>query len=288
MINTLRLPVILMLLAGILAIRSEAGDSNRKISGTFSVLTYNVAGLPEGLSGSHPLVYTSKISPGLNAFDMVLVQEDFAYHKNLKSKADHAYISEPGRAGALGDGLARFSNFPFGQVEHVPWKECYGTLRYNNDCLTRKGFSFATHEIAPEVFIHIYNLHMDAGESKGDMAAREAEMDQLIKWMTEKSNGKAVIIGGDWNLNAKRERDMELLDRILTEENLRDSCRSLQCGEERIDRILFRGNDIISLKPVAYKVETERFANKRGKQFSDHEAVSIVIEWAQVKNGARH
>jgi hypothetical protein len=40
-------------------------------AGTFSVLTYNVAGLPLGFSSSSPEVNTVQISPRLNAFDLV-------------------------------------------------------------------------------------------------------------------------------------------------------------------------------------------------------------------------
>ena len=46
-------------------------------SGTFLMLTYNVAVLPDSLSSSHPSEYTPQISPLLNAYDVVVVQEDF-------------------------------------------------------------------------------------------------------------------------------------------------------------------------------------------------------------------
>ena len=278
----IKLPFIifLALLSGSVSTASDQGRvPTGANSGRFSVLTYNVAGLPEGISGSHPLIYTSKISPRLNGFDIVLVQEDFSYHRALKSGARHPYLSEPGKGGSLGDGLARLSDFPFTEVNHMAWEKCYGTLGHASDCLTKKGFSAATHEIAPGVFIDIYNLHMDAGDSKGDISARTVQMDQLIADMSRRSAGKAVIVAGDWNLSGEREADLALLEKILNEENLTDSCRALSCGEERIDRILFRGNDAIKLKPVAYQVELERFANKKGRQLSDHEAVSAAFEW---------
>jgi hypothetical protein len=261
---------------------AEGAAAAQARSGRFAMLTYNVAGLPEPLSSSRPLLYTSKISPLLNAFDIVVAQEDFYYHDDLKSKAEHPYISGRSRQGVLGDGLSRFSVFPFTEVEHVAWEKCYGSLGHANDCLTPKGFSAATHEIGPGVRIDIYNLHMDAGGSKGDMDARNAEMDQLITFMAGWSPGRAVIIGGDWNLSGKRQRDLEILDRIINQQGLADSCRALSCGEERIDRILFRGNDSIILKPVAYKVESERFAARRGLPLSDHKAVSVVFEWKRI------
>lgn len=43
---------------------------------TLKVLTYNVAGLPDIISSGNPAVNTVKISPKLNAFEFVAVQED--------------------------------------------------------------------------------------------------------------------------------------------------------------------------------------------------------------------
>jgi hypothetical protein len=45
--------------------------------GTFTLLSYNVAGLPAQFSGSEPAVNMPLISPKLNAYDVVLVQEDW-------------------------------------------------------------------------------------------------------------------------------------------------------------------------------------------------------------------
>lgn len=259
--------------------RPENARVRRLSSGRLHVLTYNVAGLPEGVSSSHPIILTRKISPLLNDFDLALVQEDFYYHRQLASAADHAFISSPGTDGTLGDGLARFSRYPMGKVEHTAWKECHGTMSYANDCLTPKGFSFATHEIAEGVYLDVYNLHMDAGGAKGDQAARSAQMDQLIEAMEARSAGKAVIVAGDFNLSGKRETDLAVLDRLIVDQELIDSCRALSCGKERIDRVLFRGSDSLELEPVEYQVESERFVTSTGWPLSDHNAVSVMFVW---------
>src|SRR5690242_9383558 len=60
-------------------------------SGTFSVLTYNVAGLPEGLSSGHPATNTKPIGQRINGYDVVNVQEDFNYHADLYSTDQHPY-----------------------------------------------------------------------------------------------------------------------------------------------------------------------------------------------------
>jgi len=266
---------------------ADAPRAGTKLSGTFSVLTYNVAGLPEGISQSHPLIYTSKISEKINAFDLVMAQEDFFYSKQLRSKSEHAYYQGRSRAGILGDGLSRFSVFPIGEAEHVAWDECHGTLWYANDCLTKKGFSAGAIELAPGIEVHVYNLHMDAGGASGDVDARDAGMDQLIEYMAERSQGRPIIIGGDWNLSGKRERDLAILGRIIGEQGLTDSCRALECGEERIDRILFRGSDRLKLAPVEYQVERDHFTTSLGFPLSDHQAVSVVLEWEYLAGARR-
>ncbi|MEY4544995.1 MAG: hypothetical protein RL685_1190, partial [Pseudomonadota bacterium] len=85
-------------------------------SGRFSVLTYNVAGLPELVSGSDPEINTSLISPLLNHYDVALVQEDFSYHSLLDSRSQHAYRSEPMHSSLalMHDGLNWFSRYAFG------------------------------------------------------------------------------------------------------------------------------------------------------------------------------
>lgn len=243
------------------------------------MLTYNVAGLPQGISSSQPLFFQKKISPLLNDYDLVLVQEDFFYHHDLTAKLTHPHIGENGKGGTLGDGLARFSVFPFTEVDHVAWQECYGTLGHANDCLTHKGFSFARHTLAPGVTVDVYNLHMDAGSTKGDNAAKDVQVDQLIDRILEQSEGRAVLMAGDFNLKMKREPQKELIERLLSETELANSRVTLDVGEDRIDRILYRSGGGVTLTPVSYSVPDEKFSTKYGFPLSDHEPVAVVFEW---------
>ena len=280
----LRACIVMALAAG--ASWSGAGekDAAGARSGRFSLLTYNVAGLPEPLSGSEPVRNTPLISPRLNAFDIVVTQEDFWYGKKLRRDSDHPYYAPRGRSLTLGDGLSRFSRLPFAEVVREDWKSCHGYLNHGSDCMTAKGFAYAAHELAPGVFLDIYDLHMDAGHEAGDLEARTEEVDQLLAALRARSAGKAVIVAGDWNLSSNRPRDLENLDRMLAAENLGDACLTLHCGVERVDRILFRESDSLKLRVVDYQVETERFADEAGRQLSDHHAVSAVFEWESLGN----
>ena len=55
-----------------------------EMEGSFNILSYNVGGLPEIISSSTPSKYTKLISPKLNDFDVVNVQEDFLYNSTLQ------------------------------------------------------------------------------------------------------------------------------------------------------------------------------------------------------------
>ena len=62
-------------------------------SKTFNVLSLNVAGLPAVLSSSNPSKNTRLMSPLLNNYNLVSVQEDFAYHNDLISKVTLPYLT---------------------------------------------------------------------------------------------------------------------------------------------------------------------------------------------------
>jgi hypothetical protein len=59
------------------------------------LLSYNVAGLPEGISSSHPEHNSPLISPLLNDYDIALLQEDFSYHAQIVSASQHPHVSPP-------------------------------------------------------------------------------------------------------------------------------------------------------------------------------------------------
>jgi hypothetical protein len=251
-------------------------------SGTFLFLTYNVAGLPESLSSSHPEIYIPLISPMLNAYDLVVVQEDFWYHDELSADALHPYRSDPSvdppTLTRMGDGLNRFSDFPFAAHTRITWSDCNGTIDCLNDCLTTKGFSVARHELASGVFVDVYNLHMDAGSCAGDITVRGVQVDQLVAEANTRSAGQALIVAGDTNLSDGRSEDMVVLDRLIADLGLADSCRSLGCGEETLDRVLFRGSDSVSLTALEWAYADE-FVDGDGHDLSDHLAVRVRFSW---------
>jgi endonuclease/exonuclease/phosphatase family metal-dependent hydrolase len=260
------------------------GCGDEADQGEFSLLTYNVAGLPEPLSGSSPSVNTPQISPMLNAYGLVLVQEDFWYHHELVARVDHPYRSMPmwEQPGLLrmGDGLNRFSVFPLGELTRVTWIECNGVLDCASDCLTTKGFSVSAVKLAEGLVVDVYNLHMDAGGCDGDIHARGVQTKQLLERIRTRSAGKAAIVAGDTNLKNSRPDDVESLESLLSEANLREACLFLNCEKETIDRVLFRGSDSVSLVPISWD-HPPQFVDAEGHDLSDHKPVAVRFHWEE-------
>lgn len=242
-----------------------------------TVLTYNVAGLPQGVSGSSPAQNTAKISPKLNAYELVVVQEDFSYHAELVSAATHPHQSTPGPKGLLptdlGDGLSALSTLPFSGYARTKWSKCNGTFDQKNDCLTSKGFARMTLDVGGGAVVDVYNAHFDAGREPGDVSARDAQVSQLVAAIASQSAGRAVVVAGDTNMKAT---DEPTLQRLLTGAGLTSACRALSCPDpSRIDRVLYRSAADVKIKARRYAVES--FTDAAGKPLSDHDPVSVRL-----------
>ncbi len=249
-------------------------------TGHFRTVTYNVAGLPEWISRSRPSENMPLIAKKISDYALALVQEDFWYDRELSEHADFPYKNEPVSSTTVGDGLGQFSKWPLGPTKHVSWEDCHGFVSAYNDCLTAKGFSFSSLELMPGVEAHVYNLHLDAGESTGDREARASQLRQLTAFMKAHSEGYPLIVAGDFNFHLESKDSADLLPylRFLKESGLTDACYATQCPEERLDRILYRSNAKVLLSAMAWSVEND-FKDSQGEPLSDHEPVAVDFNY---------
>jgi hypothetical protein len=256
-------------------------------SGRLSLLTYNVAGLPQLVSQSDPEVDIALISPLLNHYEVALVQEDFSYHSMLSARAGHAYRSEPmtHSLALMADGLNWFSRFPFGWVHRVRWAQCNGYLGAASDCLADKGFSFGEVTLASGVTVDVYNLHAEAGGSALDIDVRRDNFEQLADYLRSRSHDHAIIVAGDTNLRTSVPADAETLDRFLAVTGLRDACRRFGCGEERIDRVFFGSSRHVALDVLGWWAD-RRFVDAHGSPLSDHPAIGVELSWHRRSDAA--
>jgi len=248
-------------------------------SGRLRLLSYNVAGLPGFLSGSNPTQNTPQISPKLNTYDIVLVQEDFWYHAVLAGGTTHAHesVTQTGHTTLMNDGLNRFSQPPFLLHQRTGWNDRYGVVSNSNDALSSKGFSVAVHELAPGVEVHVWNHHADAGSGQGDLTARARNFDQLADAILSFSAGQAVIVAGDTNLKDTRPSDVAVLTDFLGRVGLTDSARALGKGEF-IDRVMVRSSANLTLTPVLWR-HADEFQDASGNDLSDHPALNVDLDW---------
>ncbi|QNP69448.1 endonuclease [Streptomyces roseirectus] len=263
---------------------ATAAPAQAATSGTFNVLTYNVAGLPEPLSSSKPATNTPLISPRLGAYDIVNVQEDFNYHAALYERDDHPYRTPTSGGVPFGDGLNTLSDLPFEDFERVRWNSCTGT-----NCLTPKGFSLARVRLAEGAFVDLYNVHTNADSTEDALAARRANITQLSDFIRANSAGNAVIVMGDTNTRYTRSGDNI---RTLTSVNgLTDAWVQLVRGGtaptqgadalvcptsappntcEVVDKVLYRGSKLIDLSATRYNNDWAKFLDSAGGNLSDH------------------
>ena len=262
-------------------------------SGTFNVLTYNVAGLPELLSSGKPKVNTPLISPRLAGYDIINVQEDFNYHAALYANDNHAYRTGTSGGVPFGDGLNTLSDYGFQDFERVKWNKCTGT-----NCLTPKGFSLARVRLAEGVYVDVYNAHPNADDSEEAYAARRANISQLSAFIQANSAGNAVIVAGDTNTRYTRTPDN--IRTLVSDNGLTDAWVQLAKGGvqptqgaeplmcpttaptnncEVVDKVLYRGSKLVNLSATRYNNEWASFLDSAGGNLSDHFPHTVDFSW---------
>ncbi|MQY05161.1 endonuclease/exonuclease/phosphatase family protein [Actinomadura macrotermitis] len=265
-------------------------------AGTFSAITYNVAGLPEPLSSApYPRLEAHlAIGARLAPYDVVNVQEDFNYHWALYWTDTHPYRTWSSGPVPFGSGLNTMARHPVTDLKRVTWATCYINQA---DCLTPKGFTYSRVKLADGVSFDLYNLHADAGDQEGDIKARNAGLAQLTAYIAEHSAGRAVVIMGD--TNARYTRPGENLSAFIRDNGLTDSWVALKQGGaeptpttppagcaptapdrcESIDKILYRGSPTLALTPATYATPASEFLRDDGKPLSDHAPTTVAFTW---------
>ncbi len=242
----------LMVLAGLFTVAWSwvAGAA----AGHLKVLTYNIAGLPDGFMTPHPSANMAQIGALLGRYDLALIQEDFAYGALLRQSVTLP-VQSPAfvRAGRLhfGDGLSQFAAQAFTALQREPWRACHGVVDSYFDCLTPKGFVSTRQRLAEGVEIDVYNVHLDAGSGLADQKAREAQVDQLLEAIAQRSAGRPILLAGDTNLRSQR----DLLARFEQASGLLDVCEALHCPDaRRIDRVFYRSSPTLTLSARKWSI----------------------------------
>ena len=264
-----------------------------------SVLSYNVRGLSPLLTGEDPGRRAATIGWLANKYDVVLFQEDFEYHGAIGSQMRQ-------RTRVRGNGMGwdprrvavKVLLAPFGILlphfwppygsglttylrserllpddhDRIPYDVCSNWLGGTADCWASKGYLRVGARQANDALIDVYNTHLEAGTTKGSREARRKQLAILAKAIEERSAGRAVIVGGDFNLGFNRPGDREMMMDFRRDAGLDDSGAGPEqpLWRER-DYILFRSSPQTALHVEAMG-EAAEFVND-DLALSDHPAI---------------
>jgi hypothetical protein len=267
---------------------------------TFTILSYNVDGLPAILQGNDgdPETYTPIIGQKVQDYDIVNVQEDFNYHASLYANDNHPYRTATSGGAGIGSGLNTMSNFPFSDdIDRVTWNDSSSTDGNN---LTPKGFTWLRIRLAEGVYIDVYNIHTNAGSVDAAYTARKSNINQIVSYINSNSAGNAILIFGDTNCRYTRTEDN--IRNIITGTGSLDSWIQLikngvypasgssalvyegtdivtDYSFEVVDKIFYRGNNFITLTPLVYTLEDVKFRDSSGNMLSDHRPVYTKFQY---------
>ncbi len=194
-------------------------------------VNFNVAGLPFAAFSGLNVIANQKFAGqylSQNGFDIVAVQEDFNYHKNLVENMSGFNFATNHTGGIPGgDGLNIFTkDMPVYNETRVAWNDACGILSDGSDELTPKGFVYTVIDIGNGIYVDFYNLHADAYSGKGSVAARTSQYKQLAEFIKARSqeNDRPVIVTGDFNNHMHvHEDDGALYKTLYLECGLKDA-----------------------------------------------------------------
>ncbi|HEY8526450.1 MAG TPA: hypothetical protein VIL48_15865 [Acidimicrobiales bacterium] len=285
-------------------------------SGQFSVLTYDVGGLPQEFARTvRPGESMQLISPMLNDYDVVLTQDDYDwyvpsihnldvinYHARLRSQVTHQFRSDsypgPTTAGVrsdqrptlqMGDGLGILSRFPFvsrhplDDVVRAGWPDCHGSFDAEDegggDCVVARGFAMVTLTLDTDVEIDVYTMQAEVGSTPEDRELRTRNFEQLASYIEQHSAGHAVVLAGATSLDMAG-GESETWTSFLERTGLRDTCEALSCDTpDNPDKIAFRDGDGVVLTPAVLEMPRNRFVDPEGRDLSYRPPVAAQFQW---------
>lgn len=257
-------------------------------SGTLRVLTYNVAGLPDGLSGAEgPLLERMPAIQALLAdYDLVGLQEDFdeAGHAALTGGTGHAEVrwfsATMDDSRVYGAGLSQLLPEAAVDYREEHYTACNGVVDGASDCLASKGLQSTTLRLGGQE-LDVLNTHHEAGGGEEDEAARLSQVDQVLAAVERDAGDRALLMTGDFNLRPSDVEDLVPLARY-DDAGLLRACDLIGCAEpDHIDQIRLRSSATLALEVLEWE-RAEQFVSAEGVDLSDHPAISAVIAWEVV------
>lgn len=270
----------------------EAREPASRAPVELSVLSYNTHGLRGAFVDDDPARRFPEIGRLINGYDVVLLQEDFAYHGSLEAFARHPVRSRgnsqdrnwvvdllaPIVCGDCGAGLSSWIGLRGASLigEHrEAYRDYSGWFDARKDAWVTKGLLALRVRLPGGAVVDVYNSHLDAGKKPKrvrDHQTREKQLAQLERAIRGFSGAGAVIVAGDFN--AREDRSNPALDRFAAALGLRESgARTDQDRwRPRCEYIFYRGDTRTEIA-LLDAGEASEFEDANGRPLSDHPAI---------------
>jgi endonuclease/exonuclease/phosphatase family metal-dependent hydrolase len=204
-----------------------------------------------------------RISPLLQGYDVVVLNEAFTYKQQLLSETTYPYkvtLNRKSWFDFLDSGLVILSTNPIIKTE---WEHFRTRRRW--DRLASKGIIFCRIKLPNGEELDVYGTHMQAGSSDTEQDSRDEQARQLAQFILKHSGkeGRQVVLAGDMNMGPSRNADLQgysvhyssFLDakrRVGTYEGMKKiaNVRDVVCPgwEQDINRFLVRGIEKVEVE----------------------------------------
>lgn len=284
------------LLLALLPLRLFAAEET-----TFTVLTYNIKGLPafiaqgyeESRFGEIGRILAERQKKG-DGPEIVLLQESFVDRTaELRELAAYPFTAKgPDSVRSLGvdSGLYILSKFPILEQKNRAFGE---SLCEDWDCYANKGVQFARIQLPGVPFtLEVFNTHMQASRSFDGVRRKQVEV--LAQFVKENHReGSAVIFAGDFNFRpALGEGSYKDFLAKTGLKNAGEICATESCLGGKQDRSFWRSivdhqfvglGSAFKLLPMA--MNRSFAAPVNGMRLSDHQGYELKyrLNWGNEK-----
>jgi len=273
-------------------------DAHARDPVQLSVLSYNIHGLPDAIAKADREKWMPSIARQSCRFNIVLIQEDFAYHEVLKKNAacHNQAFRGPGegttggsqamgfgvgnlsklltKGKLFGSGLTVFVSHKVTRNKGLLYGACEGYMSNQQDCFADKGVQLVTVRLDRGLVIDFYNTHLDSGASGADKSARAQQLNKLAAFIEANSRNRAVVVAGDFNLNWRAPESRRMLEGFISRLGLTRVAEAVD-PKRPIDHILYRNGSRVALG-VANAGVAEGFVSG-GQAVSDHILVTVTF-----------
>ena len=168
-----------------------------------SVLLFNVWNLPGCCTDGNSRARAIRISPHLNDYDIVILNEAFVNKTELLAKTTHPYKQLLGRQWytVFDSGVIILSKFPITKHAEIHYK-----VRTGVDFFAAKGAIFVQVKVDGRL-LDVYGTHMQAGDKACHQVARKSQALQLAKFINDNSDcHNSVVLAGDLNMGPVQDK----------------------------------------------------------------------------------